>query len=450
MHRMWLGVSALFATTVASAAAVDTRDGELGDPYGYTRSVRLAELSRLQTLGKSPGVKGKLGQAGFYRVRGELDRSSQAAQECLEAVASEAADSVKGVEYLCSATLAGNLLLRGDIAGWATQMLQVRTLMERDIRPMLSPKLRDIHLAGISEPHFERFTAWPRNAMAAQAPARDVSVPLQLDNELPTLSLKLRTAAGERELRVHLDSGAAHSRIGRALATELGLTLTEGFMAVDGSPGKLYALAAPVELDIGGVAVRDVSFAVLGRDDLPRIGLDVLRALGRVRVNKDALVIQATASPVPCTRRMATLSSLWADAYDVRYPIRAGKQNVLVKVDTGFNGAFQARGTLPATPPASAIRRKNVITTEGSEDIQFVEATTPVMIGEEVLNLPMDLGLAPGPNPLFNPEWRVGFAATQRYSLYMDVEGTYGCPVAVAAAPPLLPPKPAPTLPAGG
>ncbi|KAG0920588.1 hypothetical protein G6F32_015524 [Rhizopus arrhizus] len=154
--------------------------------------------------------------------------------------------------------------------------------------------------------------------MAAQAPARDVSVPLQLDNELPTLSLKLRTAAGERELRVHLDSGAAHSRIGRALATELGLTLTEGFMAVDGSPGKLYALAAPVELDIGGVAVRDVSFAVLGQDDLPRIGLDVLRALGRVRVSKDALVIQATASPVPCTRRMATLSSLWADAYDVR------------------------------------------------------------------------------------------------------------------------------------
>ncbi|KAG1440385.1 hypothetical protein G6F57_019046 [Rhizopus arrhizus] len=116
-------------------------------------------------------------------------------------------------------------------------------------------------------------------------------------------------------------------------------------MAVDGSPGKLYALAAPVELDIGGVAVRDVSFAVLGQDDLPRIGLDVLRALGRVRVSKDALVIQATASPVPCTRRMATLSSLWADAYDVRYPIRAGKQNVLVKVDTGFNGAFQARGT---------------------------------------------------------------------------------------------------------
>ncbi|KKD57319.1 hypothetical protein VM57_08935 [Stenotrophomonas maltophilia] len=196
--------------------------------------------------------------------------------------------------------------------------------------------------------------------------------------------------------------------------------------------GAVYALASPVTLDIGSVLVRDVSFAVLGKDDLPRIGLDVLRALGRVRINQNALVIQAAASPVPCARRMATLSSLWGDAYDVRYPIRAGKQNVLVKVDTGFNGGFQARGTLPARPPAAAIRRKNVITTEGSEDIQYVEATTPVMIGDEVLNLPMDIGLSPGPRPLFNPEWRLGFASTQRYSLYMDVAGTYGCPVAVA------------------
>lgn len=448
MHPVWLGVSALFATAVASAATVDTRDGEVSDPYGYTRSVRLAELTRLQTLGKAPGVKGKLGQAGFYRVRGELDRSSQAAQECLKGVASEPADSVKGVEYLCSATLAGNLLLQGDIAGWATQMLQVRTLLERDIRPMLKGQVGDIHLAGISESHFERFTAWPRNAMVAQAPASDISVPLQLNNELPTLSLKLRTAAGERELRVHLDSGAAHSRIGRALAAELGLKLTEGFMAVDGKPGQLYALAAPVELDIGGVAVRDVSFAVLGQDDLPRIGLDVLRALGRVRINKDALVIQAASTPVPCTRRMATLSTLWGDAYDVRYPIRAGKQNVLVKVDTGFNGAFQARGVLPSRPRASAVRRKNVITTEGSEDIEYIEVTTPVMIGGEVLNLPLDMGLAPGPNPLFNPDWRVGVAATQRYSLYMDVAGTYGCPVAVAVAAPLLPPKPVAAPPA--
>lgn len=448
MHRVWSGVGMLFATAVASAATADTPGGELNDPYGYTRSVRLAELANLQTLGKSPGAKGKLGQAGFYRVRGELDRSSQAAKECLDAVASEPAESVKGIRYLCSATLAGNLLIQGDIAGWATQMLQVRSLLERDIRPMLKGQVSDMHVAGISEPHFERFTAWARNAPPANPPASDINVPLQLNNELPTLSLGVRTADGERELRVHVDSGAAHSRIGRTLATELGLPLTEGFMVAAGKTGQSYALAAPVDLDVGGVHVRDVSFVVLGKDDLPRIGLDVLRALGRVRIDKDALVIQAAATPVPCTRRMATLSTLWADAYDVRYPIRAGKQNVLVKVDTGFNGAFQARGTLPTAPPPKAIRRKNIITTDGSEDIQYVEATTPVMIGGEVLNLPMDLGLSPGTEALFNPDWRVGFAATQRYSLYMDVAGTYGCPVAVPAVPPVLPPKPVAAAPA--
>lgn len=97
MHAMWLGVSALFATAVASAATVDTADSELSDPYRYTRGVRLAELGRLQALGKTQGAKGLLGQAGFYRVRGELERSSKAAQQCLQAVATEPADGVKGL-----------------------------------------------------------------------------------------------------------------------------------------------------------------------------------------------------------------------------------------------------------------------------------------------------------------------------------------------------------------
>ena len=448
MRTTALALGAMLASFTAAAA--DVPNGDVNDPYGYTANVQHARLAALQALGQAKGAKGRLGAAGYYRVRGELDNSSRAARQCLEGVASEPADSVKGVAYLCSATLAGNALLQGDIAGWARQMQDVRTRLDSDILPMLKDAPHTVRVASVSEPTLDRFLQWPRSAEPIAAPAADVSVPIQLQNELPTITLKVKTAAGERDLRVHVDTGAARSQIGRTLAAELGLALTEGFTVADATGDALYALAAPMDLDIGGLAVHQVSFVVLGQDDLPRIGLDVLRALGRVRINKDALVIQATATPVPCTRRMATLSTLWGDAYDVRYPIRAGKQNVLVKVDTGFNGAFQARGTLPAAPPASAIRRKNVITTAGSEDIQYVEATTPVMIGEEVLNLPVDIGLAPGPDPLFNPDWRVGFAATQRYSLYMDVAGTYGCPVAIAAAPPLLPPKPAAAPPAGG
>ncbi|KKD57321.1 hypothetical protein VM57_08945 [Stenotrophomonas maltophilia] len=88
-------------------------------------------------MGKTQGAKGLLGQTGFYRVRGEIDRSSKAAEQCLQAVANEPREQVKGIEYLCAASLAGNLLIQGDIAGWATQMIQVRTLLDRDIRPML-------------------------------------------------------------------------------------------------------------------------------------------------------------------------------------------------------------------------------------------------------------------------------------------------------------------------
>ncbi|MBK0027335.1 retroviral-like aspartic protease family protein [Stenotrophomonas sp. S48] len=437
MRTTALALGAMLASF--STAAADVANGDVNDPYGYTANVQHARLAALQAMGQAKGAKGRLGAAGYYRVRGELDNSSRAARQCLEGVASEPADSVKGVAYLCSATLAGNALLQGDIAGWARQMQDVRTRLDSDILPMLKDAPHTVRVASVSEPTFDRFLQWPRSAEPIAAPAADVSVPIQLQNELPTITLKVKTAAGERDLRVHVDTGAARSQIGRTLAAELGLALTEGFAVADANGDALYALAAPMDLDIGGLAVHQVSFVVLGQDDLPRIGLDVLRALGRVRIDKDALVVQAASSKVPCTRRMATVSSLTGDDYQLRYPIRAGKDSVLVQLDTGFNGAFMASGIPPTAPPPAAVQRRNIITTDGARDLRYAGATTPVMIGDEVLNLPVDLALEPG--RLFNPDWQAGFATTQRYSLYLDVAGTFGCPVPVPQAAPLLPPR---------
>ncbi|AWH18914.1 hypothetical protein C1922_17170 [Stenotrophomonas sp. ZAC14D2_NAIMI4_7] len=437
MRTTALALGAMLASFTAAAA--DVPNGDVNDPYGYTANVQHARLAALQAMGQATGAKGRLGAAGYYRVRGELDNSSRAARQCLEGVASEPADSVKGVAYLCSATLAGNALLQGDIAGWARQMQDVRTRLDSDILPMMKDAPHTVRVASVSEPMFDRFLQWPRSAEPIAAPAADVSVPIQLQNELPTITLKVKTAAGERDLRVHVDTGAARSRIGRTLAAELGLALTEGFTVADASGDALFALAAPMDLDIGGLAVRQVSFAVLGQDDLPRIGLDVLRALGRVRIDKDALMVQAASSKVPCTRRMATVSSLTGDDYQLRYPIRAGKDSILVQLDTGFNGAFMASGIPPTAPPPAAVQRRNIITTHGARDLKYAGATTPVMIGDEVLNLPVDLALEPG--RLFNPDWQAGFATTQRYSLYLDVAGTFGCPVPVPQAAPLLPPR---------
>lgn len=443
MYKAGVGMGVLLVALSASAAP---SPGDINDSYGYTDGVRHARLGALQAMGQAKGAKGRLGAAGYFRVRGELDKSSEAARQCLSSVADEPAATVKGVAYLCASTLAGNALLQGDIAGWARQMQTVRGLFDSDVRPLLTGPAASAYVAEVMAPSFNHFVDWPRSALAVAAPPADVSVPIQLQNELPTINLQVRTTSGERELRVHLDTGAARSRIGRKLAAELGLALTEGFIAADMQGKQRFALAAPVDLAIGGLDVRQVSFEVLGEDDLPRIGLDVLRALGRVRINKEALVVQATATPVPCTRRMATVSTLWGGAYEMRYPIRSGKDSVLIRVDTGFNGAFQPRGIMPNPPPAQVQRRKNIITTNGAEDVQYVEATTPVMIGDEVLNLPVDLTLVPG--ELFNPDWRVGFAGTQRYSFYMDVASSYGCPVPVPQAPPLLPPRPPAPAPA--
>ncbi|MER2178626.1 MAG: retropepsin-like aspartic protease [Stenotrophomonas maltophilia] len=431
--RMWvLGACVAMLPTTVAADPVALHDG-----FGYSDAVLRAELVTLREMSGASGPRRHLGAAGYQRVRGELDASDRAARQCLAETA-DAPPALQGLAFLCESTLAGNALIEGDIAQWARLMLRVREDYQRTIVPMLAP---GDEVPDVTRPAFAAFTAWPRSALPVAERGPDVDVPIQFSNELPSVTVTLHGrrdgAVVAHEASFIIDTGAPRSHISRALAESLGLAVTENFVVsrIVGGDIQQAGLAAPIDIELGGQRVRDVSFNSEAARELNLIGLDVLRALGPVRLSRETLTLLGSHTPAACTRRMVFTSSLWGPFQQVRYPIR-GRENHLMLVDTGFHGAFQMRGAPRSSVPAAAIQRRNVITTRGAEDIEYAPASTPLQITDTPAAIPVDIAFQPP--DLFPSSWRIGYGVTGGYDVALDLPAGLGCLVPRPAAPPVL------------
>lgn len=437
MRRWGVGMCVAMLPATAAADPVALHDG-----FGYSDAVLRAELTPLREMSRVAGPRGHLGAAGYHRVRGEMEASNRAARQCLAETA-DAPPALQGLAFLCESTLAGNALIEGDIAQWATLMQGVRRDYLRTIVPMLKP---GDEVPDVTRPDIDAFTAWPRSALPVSEHAQDVEVPIQFSNELPSVMVTLHhTRHGidaAHEAAFIIDTGAPRSHISRALAESLGLAVTENFVVSRIVEGDIQqaGLAAPIDIEVGGQRVRAVSFNSEATRELNLIGLDVLRALGRVRLSRETLTLLGTQTPAACTRRMVMTSSLWGPFQQARYPIR-GRDNNLMLVDTGFHGAFQMRGAPRTSVPAAAIQRRNVITTRGAEDIEYAPASTPLQLADSVVDIVVDVAFQPP--DLFPSSWRIGYGVTGGYDVYVDLPGGIGCLVPRPPEPPLLARPPA-------
>lgn len=432
MRKWVLGmcVAVLPATVAADPVA-------LHDGFGYSDAVLRAELTSLREMSGASGPRRHLGAAGYHRVRGELAASNRAARQCLDETR-DAPPALQGLAFLCESTLAGNALIEGDIAGWASLMLRVREDYQRTILPML--RAGD-EVPDVTRPAFASFTTWPRSALPAAERAQDVAVPIQFSNELPSVTLTLHGtrdgAPVTQEAAFIVDTGAPRSHISRALADSLGLGVTEGFVVSRIVEGDIQqaGLVAPIDIEVGGQRVRDVSFNSEAARELNLIGLDVLRALGRITLSRETLTLLGAQTPAACTRRTVFTSSLWGPFQQVRFPIR-GRENNLMLVDTGFHGAFQMRGAPRSSVPAAAIQRRNVITTRGAEDIEYAPASTPLQVTDTLSDIAVDIAFQPP--DLFPSSWRIGYGVTGGYTVALDLPAGLGCLVPQPPEPPLL------------
>ena len=186
------------------------------------------------------------------------------------------------------------------------------------------------------------------SALLANAPAMRVegaiamaSTPLSRDAVgLPRIRIGVN--GGEDEAVV--DTGAALTVLSAETAQRLGVRMLEGDTRVGNGVATTVAVRTGIvdRMTIAGTVLRNVPVLVIDDDQLtfPQannyritsiVGLPVLRALQRVKLDEAAFTVEA-AQPFDASRQ-----NLFADSNDLHVPATIGGRRVALFIDTGAN-----------------------------------------------------------------------------------------------------------------
>jgi len=420
----WL-ITAMVASSISVPAAA--RDVVAEDSDGITLAVMQGNLDALERVGKTKGPARLAARAGYYRVRGDLQQSDKWADTCIADPAVKAVPT-QGVMYLCRSLRAGNRLLAGDVAGWAKGMLLVRDIFRKHIAPTLPP---GDDVATLSRPAFERFLTVPESGVLAEPVAAGTRFPVSDRAGVPVIAGKLEGGTDGRKRNIDtdfiVDTGASRSHISRKAAQAMGLSVTDGFGYDTTKPDHpvLIGLAAPVDVRLGDVLLRDVSFTVT--DDVPFVilGLDLLQRLGPFVLKDGHLETLASVPRTVCQQPASFTSSLWGTQNSLRVPMRIGKRDELVLLDTGTDLPLEMSGVSLADYPKSALVEKQRLTMHGVNQVTYAEATAPVTFNGATVNVPTQLVDQPG--MVYPISWKLGYGLRRQFDFYVDVGGGRGC-----------------------
>ncbi|MET4678741.1 hypothetical protein ABIA72_000343 [Stenotrophomonas rhizophila] len=418
-------MSAAVLLSVASPSTA--RDVVAEDSHGITVAVMQGNSPVLERIGKSEGPARLAARAGYHRTRGEISQSNRWADACI-ADAAVVAEKSQGVMYLCRSLRAGNRLLEGDIQGWAADMQQVRGIYEQHVAPSLRG---GEEVRAITVPAFDAFSNWPRSATLASPAAPGSRLALSSTAGVPVVRGKIRGGQDQKQRDIDsdfiIDTGATRSHISRKAAQAMGLAITDGFATDNTLPDQPIAigLAAPVDVQLGDLHFRNVSFTVTDNIQFNIIGLDLLYRMGPFVLNATEIqLLQALPAGI-CKQPLAATSALWGGQYSLRLPMRIGKRDELVLLDTGTDVMLEASGVNLATYPQGSLVQRRRWTMHGLEPIRYAEASAPVTFNGRTVTLPTQVSDQPA--NVFPISWRVGFGLRNDYDYYVDVAGGRGC-----------------------
>ncbi|MFC3656973.1 hypothetical protein FZ025_01220 [Xanthomonas hyacinthi] len=301
------------------------------------KSVKNGNAAKLKEQSSANDAYGYFSKAGYYRINGQLDVSTNAADKC---IASLSAGDIKA-KAACQLIKAGNYLMVGSYMQWAGAMADMRAYSAA-----LSgiPDLNQIYL---TYPKFLRdsFTA---GTIVEEIEREGVE---NVNNKygIPLVRLKVgNTLNSERSANVDLviDLGSSYSILNKKIVDFLGVKTVLGFQPIikSGKEVGSYNLIGPLTLEINGVRLRniymadtDVEFNILGRD--------LLRLLGPSKLTQDKFSrVSDQEFASLCKSRGVITSEPSGGWASVRVPAVIGPRPVLIKVETGSNSPLQADG----------------------------------------------------------------------------------------------------------
>lgn len=408
---------------VAAPSAAATRVGAISD---IEMALATAKTDYLRLQGDSDAVRAFPARAAYFRTRGELGNSDKWASRCINdanVLAQPGSDAL----YQCLGILAGNSLWRGDIRGWAAWMIKVRRL-GAGVPALQSSAL--YQEADLDSMQFEAFLDRPASTVA-ERPGSTVEVPVKYLRNWPVISAKITGGndGAKRTIDAEflVDTGATRSFLTQGFAHSVGLKTTPGFVH-ERRAGRIArtSLVDPVTLNIGGIELRDFSFAESDGVQLNIIGLDVLRQLGPLLLSDEVLrLLGPSWRHTGCTAPLRVASDPWARYWEMRAPMKIDGVDRLAFVDTGMSGLLEVKGLRGEQETAAAWQEAPISTMFGRIDRRVRKANMSVVgsgMNEDVAVSIVE------PVPPHPPEtWTLGGAVLATHDLLIHLDKNLLC-----------------------
>lgn len=380
----------------------------------------------LRRSGDQSPVRAYPARAAYFRTRGEIANSDKWAQRCIDDPAVQAEPDSLSL-YQCLGILAGNHLWHGEIGAWAETMVKVRRLGSG------TPYLAGSALyqqSALGQLPFESFTGRPTAQVVAR-PEGVVEVPVRYEKGWPIMVATLSGGTGPgRNVKVEflVDTGATQSFIAPAFARQLKLQSTPGFRQEEqGGTVVTTALVEPVDLEIGGVRIKDVSLAQTDAIPFAIIGLDVLRQLGPLLLSDDVLRVLGPAwKYTGCQSPLRVTSDPWGRYWNVRSPMKIDGVDKLVMADTGMTGLLEVRDTREPQP-ADARWNDHAITTMMGRVDRRVRTQTVQVAGAGLAGRLQATIVQPPERMLAAENWMIGGEMLKTHNLLLNADRAQMC-----------------------
>jgi predicted aspartyl protease len=251
-----------------------------------------------------------------------------------------------------------------------------------------------------------------------------------------------------------IDTGAGFSVLSEAIARRLGIAPVEGGVDVGNSVDSTVPVRVAIvdRLEVAGNVLRNVPFLIIadealsftlptGRYEIKAIvGLPVLRALGRVRIEASGRF----AVLAPAAAGEAGTQNMHGNADELYVDVALGGRRVPLFLDTGANRtSLTARYAAANQAAVAALPTRNATSQgAGGAQVQAVARWTevPVAVGGRALVLPeISIALPAAASPAPQSNGTLGQDVLRRFDSYtldfVAMRLSLGAPVAAAPAP---------------
>lgn len=384
--------------------------------------MRAGDLEKIETIRRAAhGPDFYISDVIYSRMTGDLEASDSKARECVRQAELQDGPSTA---FICKALMAGNNLMHGNIAEWATKLAQLKSFSGEFIEGTRLP-VRSV-LDDVDD--FSRWTHIPV-ASILNSPKRPYRLPFKhvfSPGGMDDISgVFLDIQMNGHPVTLSFDTGSFSTIISTADARAAKIPLQQGWVVVQGTTGAntSSSLGIAKQVHIGDIALSQWPVVSLPDARLGAIGLDVMSHLGPMLITYDGvqLLSRDEMEAISCQKPIALSSLLTGWVGGLRFPVTIDGAPHMALLDTGSSSYLTKMGG--QTDEMSPARQKDIQTANGRFTTNYSEKKVSLIAGPIRTSVTAEIL----PVPKLDYEYSLGSGFLKDANVFIDFSSRRAC-----------------------